>query len=65
MAMTVLAGGEKKRPFRASGELAYHVLETMLAFERSSETGTRVEIASSCTRPVALPASLADGELDS
>jgi predicted dehydrogenase len=43
------------RPGRASGDLAYHVLEVMHAFEESSRTGRHVGIASRCERPRALP----------
>ena len=39
------------RAHRANGELAYHVLEAMLAFEQSSETGRAVDIESTCSRP--------------
>lgn len=42
------------RPDRASGELAYHVLEVMEAFQRSSESGTHVTIASRPARPAML-----------
>jgi predicted dehydrogenase len=43
------------RPFRADAELAYHVLEVMLAFDQSSERGEHVEIRSTCSRPAPLP----------
>ncbi len=52
------------RPHRASGELAFHVLEVMEAFQRSSDEGRAVTISSRPERPAALPASLAVGELD-
>jgi predicted dehydrogenase len=52
------------RPHRASGELAFHVLEVMEAFQRSSDEGRAVTIASRPERPAPLPASLAVGELD-
>ena len=51
------------RSFRASGELAYHVLEVMLAFCESSRLGRRVEIRSRCERPAPLPLGLRDGEI--
>ena len=44
-----------KRPHRASGELALHVLETMLAFEKSSTEGKHVVLKTRCARPEALP----------
>ncbi|GAG46972.1 unnamed protein product, partial [marine sediment metagenome] len=52
------------RPHRASGELAYHVLHIMQAFEESSETGRHIEITSRCSRPAPLPLGLMEGELD-
>jgi len=52
------------RPHRASGELAYHVLDTMLAFEDASQAGRHQELASTCRQPAALPMNLRTGELD-
>jgi predicted dehydrogenase len=52
------------RPHRASGELAYHVLDTMHAIIEASETGRHVELSSSCERPAAFPTGLAARELD-
>jgi len=52
------------RPHRASGELAYHVLDVMQAFEESSETGRHIEITSPCSRPAPLSLGLMEGELD-
>lgn len=45
---------QKDEPHRASGDLAYHVLETMHAFFTSSDTGRRVTLESSCERPAPL-----------
>lgn len=42
------------RPHRCSGEMAFHVLETMLAVEASSERGMHNELASRCAQPAAL-----------
>ena len=53
-----------KRPHRASGALACHVLEVMHAFDQSSESGRAIEIESQPGRPAALPAGLAQGKLD-
>jgi predicted dehydrogenase len=39
------------RPPRASGELAYHVLEALTGLERSAATGRHVAIESRCARP--------------
>jgi predicted dehydrogenase len=52
------------RPHRASGELAYHVLEVMEAFQTSSERGTYVAIESRPERPASMPTNLAFGKLD-
>ena len=60
MAQAIRSG----RPHRASGGLAFHVLEVMEAFQRSSEEGRAIAISSRPPRPAALPASLAVGELD-
>jgi predicted dehydrogenase len=43
-----------ERPHRASGELAYHVLEVLTALERSARERRHVEIASRCARPAPL-----------
>ncbi len=53
-----------KRSHRASGELANHVLEVMLAFDDSSKAGRHVKIKNQCKRPAALPTGLALGQLD-
>jgi len=52
------------RPHRASGELAFHVLDVMAAFEESSTTDKHINIKSTCERPAALPVGLGLGELD-
>src|ERR1700677_419812 len=52
------------RPHRASGELAFHVLEVMEAFQTSSDRGAAVVIASRPERPAPMPAKLSTGELD-
>ena len=44
-------GLRRGQPHRASGELAYHVLEIMHAVEASSRSGRHVEIASTVERP--------------
>lgn len=43
------------RANRASGELAFHVLDVMHAFIDASEKGQHIEISSGCDRPEALP----------
>ena len=52
------------RPHRASGELAYHVLDIMHAFHDASREGRHIELSSTCQRPAPLPLGLTDGQLD-
>ena len=52
------------RPHRVSGELAYHALEVMLAFDQSSQTGRHVNIESSVDRPAPLPIGLNEWEVE-
>ena len=52
------------RPHRASGALAYHVLEVMLAFQTSSDAGAAVTIQSRPERPAILPTPSVVGPLD-
>ena len=52
------------RPNRASGALAYHVLDIMHAFHDASNTNKHVTLKSTVDRPAALPAGLPDGKLD-
>ncbi|MGK9251916.1 Gfo/Idh/MocA family protein [Paenibacillus humicus] len=42
-------------PHRASGEMAYHVLEAMHGFHDASAEGRHYEMVSSCSRPEAMP----------
>lgn len=49
------------RPHRASGELAFHVLDTMHAIYESAEAGRRIAITSGRERPAALPAGWPEG----
>lgn len=51
------------RRHRANGQLANHVLEIMLAFDKSSRLGAKVELKTTCERPEALPLGLDEGEL--
>ncbi|MDA1190819.1 MAG: Gfo/Idh/MocA family oxidoreductase [Candidatus Poribacteria bacterium] len=48
------------RPHRVSGDLAYHVLEVMTAFDRSSESGEHIVMQSTVARPAAMPTGLAE-----
>ncbi len=60
MACAILSG----RKHRASGALAYHVLDVMQSFAESSKAGRHVHIKSACERPEALPVGLKPGTLD-
>ncbi|HVO43883.1 MAG TPA: Gfo/Idh/MocA family oxidoreductase [Aggregatilineales bacterium] len=42
---------QEQRPHRASGDLAFHVLEVMHAFETAYRAGTYVTLRSTCARP--------------
>jgi predicted dehydrogenase len=61
MAMAILSGGKHKH--RTSGELAYHALEVMHAFEKSSVSGKHIAIESKPPQPEALPLGLIEGRL--
>jgi predicted dehydrogenase len=52
------------RPHRANGNMAYHVLDVMLALEESSALGKSYRVESSCEKPKALPVGLKEGYLD-
>jgi predicted dehydrogenase len=51
-------------PHRASGELAYHVLDIMHAIHDASSTARHVVVQSTCTQPAPLPLDLAEYTLD-
>ena len=50
-----------RRPHRAGGELALHVLEVMESFHVSSDEGRRYDLKSTCAQPAAMPADLPFG----
>lgn len=52
------------RPHRASGEMAFHVLDVMHAFYDSSDQKRHVQLQSSCAQPRPLPVGLPLGTLD-
>jgi predicted dehydrogenase len=52
------------RAHRASGELAYHVLDLMYAFQDASQQEQHVRLKSTVERPTALPTGLLPGMLD-
>jgi len=60
MAYAILYG----RKHRACGELGYHVLDVMHAFDESSRRSQYVEVTARCEKPAALPAGLEPGKLD-
>lgn len=55
---------KNNRPHRCNGQMATHILETMLAFEESSKTGKTIKIKTPCIQPSPLPIGLINGELD-
>ena len=52
------------RPHRVSGELAYHVLDSMHAFLDAANESKYVVLSSTCSRPAPLPLGLLDYKLD-
>ncbi len=52
------------RPHRASGQLAYHVLDIMHAVHDASRENKHIEMQSTCERPALLPLGLIPGRLD-
>jgi predicted dehydrogenase len=52
-----------KREHRANARTAYHVLEIMHSILDSSESGQRIDLLSSMTRPQPLPEGLPEGEI--
>ena len=54
---------EKGRAHRASGALAFHVLDIMHAFHDSASTGQHVALSGSGVQPAPMPAGLGDGEV--
>lgn len=55
---------QSDRIHRANGDLAYHVLEVMLAFDKSSESGEHVTIESTTERPTPISTGLREWEID-
>lgn len=52
------------RPARASGDLAYHVLDIMHAVHDASATNSYISLTSQCHRPASFPTGLQEGVLD-
>ncbi|KMM36782.1 Gfo/Idh/MocA family protein [Guptibacillus hwajinpoensis] len=49
---------KNRRPHRANGELAYHILETMHGIHESSIKGEHYRMTSTCRQPEALPSEI-------
>ncbi|HUK82340.1 MAG TPA: Gfo/Idh/MocA family oxidoreductase [Verrucomicrobiae bacterium] len=60
MAYGIVSG----RPHRASGELAYHVLDAMCSFNEAGKARRHIDLTSTCERPKPLPVGLPVGQLD-
>ena len=52
------------RPHRASGEMAYHVIDIIHSFHEASAENRHVELASTCAQPAPLPQGLAEWTID-
>ncbi len=52
------------RKHRCCGELANHVLEIMLSFDKSSKLGKKVDLKTTCERPEPLQLGLEPGEVE-
>jgi predicted dehydrogenase len=52
------------RPHRASGKLAYHVLDIMQTIYDASREGRHIILSSTCERPAPMPIGLPASELD-
>jgi hypothetical protein len=52
------------RPHRASGALAFHVLDIMHAVHDASNSGHHVTLQSTCQQPAPLPMNLRTGMVD-
>ena len=59
MAAAVRSG----HPHRANGDMAFHVLDLMIAFHEASATGRHIELGSTMERPAALPPDLGAGSI--
>ncbi len=52
-----------RRPHRASGQMAYHVLDIIHAFHDSSDKGRHIMLKSKCDRPAPMPTGKSDSEV--
>ena len=55
---------ESGRPHRASGALAFHVLDIMEAIHDASDKGRHVNLKSQCDRPAPMPRGVKEGQID-
>ena len=55
---------QKKRPHRASAEMAAHVVDVMHTLIDSGEKKKEVNIESTCSRPLSLPPQMAEKIID-
>jgi predicted dehydrogenase len=55
---------EADRPHRCNAQLAFHVLDAMLAIYDSSDSSEHVRLTSTVERPAPLPADLEKGKID-
>ncbi len=53
-----------KRPHRSSGDLAFHVLDIMVALHEASDRSRHITLGSTCKRPAPLPLGLLPGTID-
>ena len=60
MAEAIMSG----RPHRSNGDLAYHVLEVMLGFEKIGKEGGIYQLESTCEKPAALKVGSIKGILE-
>lgn len=52
------------RPHRANGEMGAHVVDIVNAIHESSDSGNRIELLTTCTRPAPLPIGLPNWSID-
>ena len=55
---------QTNREHRCNGDLANHVLEIMLSFDKSSKSSKFIELKTTCNRPEPLPTGLEPGEIE-
>lgn len=60
----MIAAHASGRKHRASGDLAFHVLDIMQSFLEASDKGKTVELTSTCERPDPMPLGLRDGQVE-